>query len=236
MAKVRKPQGADRLIVDAGGEVIVEAGGQILVKSGGIISAEPGGSIADNLAEQVTAIEQLRVAVLELRTEIAELRAAELTPKKGLAASLTTALGVADAELVYTAKTLGAAGDEITIEYEDPEEANAEIAVGVNGTAIKVVLVPGDGGAITTTASDISAAIVGSPAASALVGVANKAANDGSGVVTAMAATALAGGQDATPAKKGDVYFDATNIYIAIDDVAITDDGSKWRKIAHSAL
>ncbi len=210
MAKVRKPQGADRLIVDAGGEVIVEAGGQILVKSGGIISAEPGGSIADNLAE--------------------------LTPKKGLAASLTTALGVADAELVYTAKTLGAAGDEITIEYEDPEEANAEIAVGVNGTAIKVVLVPGDGGAITTTASDISAAIAGSPAASALVGVANKAANDGSGVVTAMAATALAGGQDATPAKKGDVYFDATNIYIAIDDVAITDDGSKWRKIAHSAL
>jgi len=203
-AKVRKPQGARELIVDPGGVLTVF--GEIVVKSGGRISAEPGGVIADNLAE--------------------------LTPKKGAAAALTTAIGVAHAELVYTAKARGPGGNDITIEYVDPAEANANVAVEVDGTAIKVLLVPGDGGAITTTAAEILAAFADNP----LVSVAKKAGNDGSGVVTAMIATALAGGQDATVAQKGDLYFDATNIYIAIDDIAATDDGSKWRKIAHSAL
>jgi len=211
-AKVRKPQGAKQLVVDPGGEIVINPGGvmavtgEILVKNGGRIIAEPGGSIADTLAE--------------------------LTPKKGAAAALTTAIGVAHAELVFTAKERGPDGNDITIEYVDPEEANAAVAVEVDGTAIKVLLVPGEGGAITTTANDIIAAF----ADNELVGVAKKAGNDGTGVVTAMVATALAGGQDSTPAKKGDMYFDATNIYIAIGDVDTTDDGAKWRKIAHSAL
>lgn len=210
--KVRKPQGADKLIIESGGQLQVNAGamiavqGEVVVKAGGRIIAEPGGSIADNLAE--------------------------LTPKKGAAATLTTAIGVAQAELVFTAKARGPGGNDITIEYVDPVEANAAVAVEVTGTAIKVLLVPGEGGAITTTANDIIAAF----ADNTLVSVAKKAGNDGTGVVTAMAATALAGGQDSTPAKKGDLYFDATNIYIAIDDIAAIDDGSKWRKIAHSAL
>ena len=126
----------------------------------------------------------------------------------------------------------GAAGNDITIEYVDPEEANAAVSVEVAGTAIKVNLVPGEGGAITTTANDIIAAF----ADNTLVSVAKKAANDGTGVVTAMAATALTGGQDSTPAKKGDLYFDATNIYIATDDIAATDDGAKWKKVALVAL
>lgn len=211
-AKVRKPQGAKQLVVDPGGEIVINPGGvmavtgEILVKNGGRIIAEPGGSIADNLAE--------------------------LTPKKGVAAALTTALGVANAELVFTAKTRGVAGNGITIEYVDPVEANAAVSVEVDGTAIKVLLVPGESGAITTTANDIIAAFADNP----LVSVAKKANNDGSGVVVAMAATALIGGQDATPAKKGDMFFDATNLYIAIDDVVITDDGANWRKVGHGAI
>ena len=211
-AKVRKPRGAKQIVIDPGGEILVNPGGvmivagEILVKDGGRITAEPGGSIADTLAE--------------------------LTPKKGATATLTTALGVAHAELVFTAKDRGPSGNSITIEYVDPVEANAAVSVNVVGTTIKVNLVPGGGGAITSTANDIIAAF----ADNSLVTVAKKAGNDGTGVVTAMQATALAGGQDSTPAKKGDLYFDATNIYIAIDDVAITDDGSKWRKVAHSAL
>lgn len=203
-AKVRKPQGAREMVIDPGGLLTVF--GDIVVKPGGRISAEPGGSIADTLAE--------------------------LTPKKGAAAAMTTALGVAHAELVFTAKTRGPGGNNITIEYVDPEEANATVAVEVDGTAIKVLLVPGEGGAITTTANDIIAAF----ADNTLVSVVKKSANDGSGVVTAMAATALTGGQDSTPAKKGDLYFDATNVYIAIDDIVAADDGAKWRKITHSAL
>lgn len=211
-AKVRKPQGAKQLVVDPGGDILVKPGGvitvagEILVKDGGRVGAEPGGSIADNLAE--------------------------LTPKKGAAATLTTALGVAHAELVFTAKDRGPGGNSITIEYVDPVDANAAVAVEIDGTAIKVLLVPGEGGAITTTANDIIAAF----ADNALVSVAKKAANDGTGVVTALAATALAGGQDATVAKKGDLYFDANNIYIAIDDIAATDDGAKWKKVALVAL
>lgn len=203
-AKIRKPQGARELVIDPGGRITVY--GEVVVKPGGRIISEPGGSIADNLAE--------------------------MTPKKGAAATLTTALGVAQAELVFTAKARGPGGNDITIEYVDPEEANAAVAVEVDGTAIKVLLVPGEGGAITTTANDIIAAF----ADNTLVSAAKKAGNDGTGVVTAMAPTTLAGGQDSTPAKKGDMYFDATNVYIAIDDVAITDDGSKWRKIQHAAL
>lgn len=203
-AKVRKPQGAREMVIDPGGLLTVF--GDIVVKPGGRITAEPGGSIADTLAE--------------------------LTPKKGAAAALTTAIGVAHAELVFTAKERGPDGNDITIEYVDPVEANAAVAVEVTGNAIEVLLVPGEGGAITTTANDIIAAF----ADNILVSVAKKADNDGTGVVTAMEATALAGGQDSTPAKKGDMYFDATNIYIAIDDIIATDDGSKWRKIAHSAL
>lgn len=211
-AKVRKPQGAKKLVIDPGGEIMINPGGimqvagEIMVKNGGRIIAEPGGSIADNLVE--------------------------LTPKKGAAATLTTALGVAQAELVYTAKARGPGGNNITIEYVDPVEANAAVAVEVTGTAIKVLLVPGEAGAITTTANDIIAAF----ADNTLVSVAKKAGNDGSGVVTAMAATALAGGQDSTPAKKGDLYFDATNIYVAIDDIVATDDGAKWRKVGHGAI
>ncbi len=133
---------------------------------------------------------------------------------------------------MFTAKTRGVVGNDITIEYIDPEEENAEIAVEVTGTAIEVILVPGGGEAITTTANDIIAAL----ADNELVSVAKKAGSDGTGVVTAMAATALSGGQDATVAKKGDICFDATSVYIAIDDVNITDDGAKWKKIAHAAL
>ena len=147
-AKVRKPQGAKQFIVDPGGEIVINPGGvmqvagEILVKNGGRINAELGGSIADNLAE--------------------------LTPKKGAAATLTTALGVAHAELVFTAKARGPGGNDITIEYVDPVEAKAAVAVEVTGNAIEVLLAPGGGGAITTTANDIIAAF----ADNALVSVA----------------------------------------------------------------
>jgi hypothetical protein len=57
-------------------------------------------------------------------------------------------------------------------------------------------LANGAGGAITSTATQVKAAIEANTAAAALVNIANKAANDGSGVVTAMAKANLAGGAD----------------------------------------
>jgi len=47
-----------------------------------------------------------------------------------------------------------------------------------------------------STAADIITEVASTPAAAALVSGANAAANDGTGVVTAMAATALTGGAD----------------------------------------
>ncbi len=109
--------------------------------------------------------------------------------------SLSTDLEGGDNDLVYTSKLAGTAGDAITIAYIDPGEI-AALSIVVTGTNI-VVNLAHDGSGITTTADEIKTAIANLPAAHALVGTADKAANDGSGVVTAMAATALTGGVDA---------------------------------------
>jgi hypothetical protein len=45
----------------------------------------------------------------------------------------------------------------------------------------------------------------------------------------------LTGGVNCTPAKKGEMRFDATNIYVATAAMDITST-TGWRKIAHSAL
>lgn len=108
--------------------------------------------------------------------------------------SLSTALVGDNNDLVFTSKLTGVAGDAVTITYIDPAQAGA-LSIVVTGTDI-VVNLAHDGNAITTIADDISAAIALDVDANALVGVADKAANDGSGLVTAMAKTALTGGVD----------------------------------------
>lgn len=111
-------------------------------------------------------------------------------------ASLTTALGVANTELVWTAVVGGEAGNALTVEYIDPAGANAG-SIALVGNAVQVTLAH-SGAAITATANDIAALVAASPAVSAVVSVANDAGNDGTGVVTAMSATPLTGGGDLT--------------------------------------
>jgi len=113
-----------------------------------------------------------------------------------VAASLTTALAGDDNDLVFTAKVSGAAGNDIAIAYVDPADNDKELAVTVAGKAITVSLATGPAGAITSTAAEIQAAIEDTPAASALVSVADADGNDGTGVVAAMALTPLANGAD----------------------------------------
>jgi len=67
-------------------------------------------------------------------------------------------------------------------------------ATGLRPTATVVETTPGVASAITSTATLVKAAIAASDAADALVATANHSGNDGSGVVTAMAATHLVGG------------------------------------------
>ncbi len=111
--------------------------------------------------------------------------------------SYTTDLAGDNNDIVYTSKLVGVLGDAITVEYVDPAEASQSLLVEVTGTDITVNLATDGSSVITSTADEIKAAIAALPAAHALVGTADKAANDGSGVVTAMAKTNLAGGVDA---------------------------------------
>ena len=108
--------------------------------------------------------------------------------------SLTTSLVGADNDITYTAVTGGANSNNIIITYVDPGALRATTDVtGVTGTAITVTLAH-SGAAITATANDVLAAIAASASASNLVTAV--AAGTGLGVVTAMAATNLAGGAD----------------------------------------
>lgn len=111
-----------------------------------------------------------------------------------VAATLTTALTGANNDLVFTAKVGGAGGNAITVAYVDPSGNNQALAVTVAELAISVSLATGAGGAITSTASQILAAINADATAKMLVTASLAAGNDGSGVVIAMAATNLAGG------------------------------------------
>lgn len=115
-------------------------------------------------------------------------------------ATLTTALAGGNNDIIWTAVVGGEAGNDITIEYEDPGLADQALAVTVLGNAVTVSLATGaaPGMDITSTANDIIAEVASTPAAAALVSGANAAANDGSGVVAALAATNLTGGADLT--------------------------------------
>jgi hypothetical protein len=109
------------------------------------------------------------------------------------AAALTTALTGANNDLVFTARRGGENGKNVTIRYVDPGAASQALSVTVAGSAITVNLATNGSSVITSTAAQIRDAVNGDATASGLVFAANAAANDGTGVVTAMAATPLAG-------------------------------------------
>jgi hypothetical protein len=110
------------------------------------------------------------------------------------AAALSTSLTGDNNDIVFTAVTGGQVGNTIGITYIDPGTASAALDVDVDGKVIKVYLATDGSKVITTTSDLLKAAIAAHPVASTLVTCADVAANDGSGVVTAMATTYLSGG------------------------------------------
>lgn len=107
-------------------------------------------------------------------------------------AVLSTALTGAQNDILWTSQLKGEEGKRITIEYVDPGGASAALSVDVQGYGIKILLATGTDSAITSTADLIKAAVAALPAAAALVVGTDVAANDGTGIVTAMAETNLA--------------------------------------------
>lgn len=103
-----------------------------------------------------------------------------------------------DNGLTFTARAYGTEGNGITVAYVDPGGTTAALSVSVYRQAIAVSLARA-ANAITTTAAQVKAAIEAHGVANELVAVAidatdTGAGDDGSGIVTAIAATALENG------------------------------------------
>jgi hypothetical protein len=111
-------------------------------------------------------------------------------------ATLGTGTVAAKNALTFTAVPIGALGNGITVTLADPKANSAALGVVVTGKDIVVNLATSAGGAITSTAAQVIAAITASADASALVAVANTSTSDGTGAVAAAARTSLAGGLD----------------------------------------
>jgi hypothetical protein len=114
----------------------------------------------------------------------------DLTPAK---AALTTALTGTNNDLVFTAVRGGQWGNSIQIQYVDPGGVSASLSLSVQGFLIAVSLARA-ASAIITTGQDIINLLSASIDAQALVSTALAASNDGTGIVTALSATSLAGG------------------------------------------
>lgn len=92
--------------------------------------------------------------------------------------------------VTLTAVTSGTAGNSITITLVDPGLAGQSLSIGVVGNNITANLATDGGGLITTTATQLVAAIIASIPASALV----VATGSGASALTAAVQTPLAGG------------------------------------------
>lgn len=133
-------------------------------------------------------------------------------------------------DLKYTAKNPGGSDDNgITIEYNDPG-ADGELSVEVAGKAIKVNLAYATG-AVTSTADDVKSAVDSDVDASALVSVANKSGNDGSGLVSDMNATPLAGGSISDMDRAQYETFAASHTDSAVYLVSRVDFGARGPEV-----
>lgn len=109
-------------------------------------------------------------------------------------ATLLTGVVASNNALTFTSKLVGAAGNAISIRFVNPGPAN--LSVSVIDRAITVTLGTNAGGALSTTAAQVKAAIEATPEANALVAVAHTGTSTGAAVVGALALTSLVGGAD----------------------------------------
>lgn len=160
----------------------------------------------------------------------------DLTPPK---AALTTALAGANNDLVFTARIGGPGGNAIRVEYIVAGN-NTPLTVVVRGYDITVNVATGGAGAATSTSALVKAALEANSDATRLIIVAHAASNDGTGVVTALSFTALAGGNLSTlqPAlTDGDTtngHYITGNDGLTVIEVVSTDASTRTVSIEYS--
>lgn len=111
-----------------------------------------------------------------------------------VAATLTTTMTGSDNDIKLTARVGGSGGNSIQLALVDPSGNNQSLAVTVAELVITASLATGSGGAITTTADQLIAAINADATAKMLVTAALPVGAVGTGIVTALTATNLTGG------------------------------------------
>ncbi|ELS9246767.1 phage tail sheath subtilisin-like domain-containing protein [Vibrio cholerae] len=110
------------------------------------------------------------------------------------AAALTIGTSILNDGLKLTAVKTGTEGNAISVEVLAPTAASAELAVTVTNNKISIQLASDESGALTTTATELASALMGYPAAKALVTAV--ALGDGSGDVAPVSRSYLSGGEN----------------------------------------
>ena len=113
-------------------------------------------------------------------------------------ATLSQGNAVSHDAVIYTAASTGPVGNDVTVSYTAAAPSQA-LAVHVVDLAIEVQLATGADGLPTSTAADVTAAVNGDAAASALVLAALPAGDPGTGIPTPVGPMHLAGGSSTLP-------------------------------------
>ena len=108
-----------------------------------------------------------------------------------------------DNDILITAKAPGVVGNGIKVQLKDPAGNSKSLEVTMVNDTIVVSLATSAAGTITSTAAQVIVAINSALSVKDLVVASNAADNAGTGVVVAIAATALTGGTDGSNHKAG---------------------------------
>lgn len=154
----------------------------------------------------------------DIDINISDLRASALGmgATGGSATPATPATGTLHG-VTFTAKTAGAAGNSIKVEFVKLDAADQQLGISVSGNTITVNLATDSSKAITSTVEQIVAAINGDNDAKALV----TASGSGTSVVSAGTVT-LSGGKDAEDAEAGSGNIASLKVANVDDDATKT--------------
>jgi hypothetical protein len=125
-------------------------------------------------------------------TENAALKCSDVIAIGDAAATITSNMTAANADITLTAKTKGDGGNRISVTYVKPDAANAALSVSLSGKDITVNIATNGSKAATSTATLVMGALEADANISALVTVAKE--GSGAGVVNALAKAYLTGG------------------------------------------
>ena len=136
-----------------------------------------------------------------------------LATTAGTASSGTSGVAGNNNGITWTAATVGTVGDDIVVILEDPDDNNQALGVTVNGRTIIVSLATDGGGAISSTAAQVWAAVNADPTASAIVTGANTGVSTGA-IAPTDEIVQLANGVDPVPSST------ATQVIAAVESEA----------------